>query len=73
MQLLFVATTHSAALLTKMLLEKVDGVNEKACAGVPTANETPRDRIAPGAADIELFVHGRSSGVDPFEQAMATV
>ena len=73
MQLLFVVATHSAALLTNRLFKKVDGVKEKGCGGVPIANETPRDEMAPATADTELFVQGRRSGMDPFGQAMTTV
>jgi hypothetical protein len=71
MQLLFVAATHSAALLRKTLFENVEGVKENDCGGVPMANEMPLDRIVP-TADTELFVHGSNNGTEPLEQAMAT-
>jgi hypothetical protein len=71
MQLLFVAATHSAALLRKTLFAKVEGVKENDCGGVPIANEMPLERIVP-AADTELFVQGRSNGTEPLGQAMAT-
>jgi hypothetical protein len=70
MQLLFVAATHSAALLRKTLSEIVEGVKENDCGGVPTANEMPLDSIVP-AADTELFVQGRSKGVEPLGQAIS--
>jgi hypothetical protein len=71
MQLLFVAATHSAALLMKRLLESVDGVRENGCGGVPMANEMPLERMVP-AAETELFAQGKSNGVEPFAQAIAT-
>lgn len=36
-------------------------------------NEMPRDKMASGTADTELFVQGKSSGAEPLGQAMATV
>ena len=72
MQLLFVAATHSAALLRKMLFENVEGVKENDCGGVPIANEMPLDRILP-VADTVLLVQGRSSGTEPLAQAMVTL
>lgn len=72
MQLLFVATTHSAALLRNMLFERVEGVREKDCGGVPAVNEMPLARIVP-AADTELFAQGRSNGTEPFEQAIVAL
>jgi len=35
------------------------------------ANEMPLDRIVP-AAETELFVQGRSSGIEPFGHAMVS-
>jgi hypothetical protein len=69
MQLLFVAALHSAALLTNKLFERVDGVKENGCAGVPMLNEMPLERIPP--AETVLFAHGSSNGVEPFAQAIA--
>jgi hypothetical protein len=71
MQLLFLAATHSAALFRKTLFEKVEGVKENDCGGVPIANEIPLDKIVPDA-DTELLVQGRRSGTEPFGQAMST-
>jgi hypothetical protein len=70
MQLLFVAALHSAALLTKRLFERVDGVKENGCGGVPRLKEMPLERIVP-AAETELFAQGRSNGAEPFAQAIA--
>lgn len=69
MQLVFVAATHSAALLMKRLSESVDGVKEKGCGGVPIANEMPLVRTVPSAETV-LFAQGRSNGLEPFAQAI---
>jgi hypothetical protein len=71
MQLVFVAATHSAALLTKRLSESVDGVKEKGCGGVPIAKEMPLERTVP-SAETELLAQGKSNGVEPFAQAIVT-
>lgn len=71
MQLLLVAAVHSAALLMKTLSERVDGVKENGCGGVPIANEMPLERMVP-AAETELLVQGRSNGTEPFEHAIVT-
>lgn len=34
------------------------------------ANETPLEKMVP-SAETELLVHGRSNGVEPFEQAIS--
>lgn len=71
MQLVFVAAVHSAALLMKRLSERVDGVKENGCGGVPMENEMPLESTVP-SAETELFVQGKSNGVEPFAQAIAT-